>query len=51
MVPARASGRALAVRLSNTAAIDLANWFVWDEGDERPKLELDGQRFEIPGFP
>jgi hypothetical protein len=47
-VPARASGRPLGVRLGNTAAIDLSSWFVWDEGDERPKLELDGQRFEIP---
>jgi hypothetical protein len=50
-VPAQPSGRPLGVRLSNTAAIDLANWFVWDDGDERPKLELDGRRFEIPTFP
>jgi hypothetical protein len=49
-VPARASGRPLGVRLSNTAAIDLLAFMVWDEGDERPKLELDGQRFEIPTF-
>jgi hypothetical protein len=47
-VPAQASGRALGVRLSNTAAIDLSTFMVWEDGDERPKLELDGQRFEIP---
>jgi hypothetical protein len=49
-VPASASGRPLGVRLSNTAAIDLASWFQWDEGDERPHVEIDGQRFEIPTF-
>lgn len=51
-VPARESGRALAVRLSNTAAVDLSSWFVWDEQDEtedaRPQLELDGRRWPIP---
>jgi hypothetical protein len=47
-VPARNSGRPLAVRLTNTAAIDLSAWFVWDEGDDRPKLEVAGQRWPIP---
>ena len=50
-VPARASGRPLAVRLSNTAAIDLSRWFVWEDGegqDARPMLELDGRRWRIP---
>lgn len=46
--PARASGRPLGVRLSNTAAIDLASWFVWVEGDERPQLAIDDQRWSIP---
>jgi hypothetical protein len=50
-VPARASGRPLAVRLSNTALMDLSAFMVWEQGDERPKLELDGRRFEIPTFP
>jgi hypothetical protein len=52
-VPARGSGRPLGVRLGNTAAVDLSNWFAWDEGegDERPKLEIDGRRFEIPIAP
>lgn len=49
-VPARASGRPLGVRLSNTALVDLSAFMVWDEGDERPKLEVDGRRFEIPIF-
>ena len=49
-VPARESGRALAVRLSNTAAMDLARWMVWDEHDPeaRPSLEIDGTRWDIP---
>jgi hypothetical protein len=51
MVPARGSGRPLGVRLTNAAAIDLSNWFAWDEGDERPKLEIEGRRFEIPSSP
>ena len=46
-VPAQASGRPLAVRLSNTAALDLSRWMVWDEDDGRPQLELDGERFAI----
>lgn len=50
-VPARGSGRPLGVRLTNAAAIDLSTWFAWDEGDERPKLEIDGRRFEIPVSP
>lgn len=49
-VPARASGRPLAVRLSNTAAVDLSHWFVWVTGDERPRLEIDGQRWSIPSY-
>ncbi len=47
-VPAQASRRALGVRLSNTAAIDLSAFMVWDGDDERPKLEVYDQRFEIP---
>ena len=50
-VPARESGRPLAVRLSNTAAIDLSSWFVWDEDapdDARPRLALDGREWAIP---
>lgn len=47
-VPARTSGRALGVRLSNTAAVDLSRWFVWADEDARPVLEIDGQRFVIP---
>ena len=51
-VPSRASGRPLGVRLSNTAAIDLSRWFVWDDGDDddgaRPQLELADRRWSIP---
>jgi len=54
-VPARGSGRPLGVRLSNTAAIDLSQWFVWADEDadapdaeQRPSLEIDGQRWPIP---
>ncbi|MCB9751655.1 MAG: hypothetical protein H6713_16910 [Myxococcales bacterium] len=38
--PARRSGRALAVRFSNTAQMDLARWIVWDDGAARPQLDL-----------
>jgi hypothetical protein len=47
-VPSQASGRPLAVRLSNTAALDLSSWFVWEDEDPRPRLEIAGQRHEIP---
>jgi hypothetical protein len=47
-VPAQGSGRPLGVRLSNTAAIDLSNWFVWDHDHERPQLEIAGRRWVIP---
>lgn len=47
-VPARASGRPLAVRLSNTAAVDLSAWMVWASEDARPELEIDGRRWTIP---
>jgi hypothetical protein len=47
-VPARASGRPLAVRLSNTASLDLSRWFVWDDEHERPQLEIAGRRWVIP---
>ncbi|PRQ07819.1 hypothetical protein [Enhygromyxa salina] len=47
-VPARGSGRPLGVRLSNTAAIDLSAWFVSDEPDDRPQLEVGGRRWPIP---
>lgn len=46
-VPARASGRPLAVRLTNTAAIDLSRWFVWDDEDGRPQLEVEGRRWPL----
>ncbi|WP_146155618.1 hypothetical protein [Enhygromyxa salina] len=47
-VPARTSARPLAVRLTNTAALDLSAWFVGDEGDERPQLQIGEQRWPIP---
>jgi hypothetical protein len=47
-VPARESGRPLGVRFGNTAAIDLAQWMVWEDADARPKLEIAGQRWDIP---
>ena len=47
-VPARGSGRPLAVRLSNTAAIDLSQAFEWDHPDARPVLVLGGRRWPIP---
>lgn len=47
-VPSQGSGRPLGVRLSNTAAIDLSGWFVWDDGEERPRLEIANRRFSIP---
>jgi hypothetical protein len=50
-VAARESGRPLGVRLSNPALVDLSAYMVWDEGDERPKLEINGRRFEIPTSP
>ncbi|HLT38711.1 MAG TPA: hypothetical protein VK034_20625 [Enhygromyxa sp.] len=45
--PARASGRPLGVRFSNAAAIDLSEWMVWEQDDARPRLEVDGRRWEI----
>jgi hypothetical protein len=50
-VPSQGSGRPLAVRLSNTAALDLSSWFVWDDEEHRPRLEIAGQRHEIPEIP
>jgi hypothetical protein len=47
-VPSQPSGRPLGVRLSNTAALDLSSWFVWDDEQDRPRLEIDGQRHDIP---
>jgi hypothetical protein len=47
-VPARASGRALGVRLSNAAAMDLSQFFVWEHEDGRPLLEIEGRRWPIP---
>jgi hypothetical protein len=49
--PARESGRPLGVRFGNAAAIDLANWFVWDHEDARPQLEIGGRRRMIPEHP
>lgn len=46
--PARGSARALGVRLTNAAAIDLAELFVWEDEDARPELEIGGRRFVIP---
>jgi hypothetical protein len=43
--PARRSGRPLAVRLLNTAAMDLAAWL--DDG-ERPSLRVGGATTPIP---
>lgn len=51
-VPSQPSGRAIPVRLSNTAAVDLSRWIVWDADDEaRPVLELDGGRWTVPDRP
>lgn len=49
-VPSQPSGRAIPVRLSNTAAVDLSRWIVEDGDDEggRPVLELGGQRWTVP---
>jgi|GEM_PF-1005324 len=52
-VPARASGRPLGVRFANPALIDLAEFFVWDDGDDdaRPELAFGGQQWPIPERP
>lgn len=53
-VPARDSGRPLAVRLLNAATMDLSNHMVWPEGeddDARPELIVAGQRWAIPEAP
>ncbi len=52
-VPAQASGRALAVRLLNAAAMDLSGWMEWDAQDDesRPWLVIDGRRISIPEVP
>jgi hypothetical protein len=50
-VPSQASGRALGVRLCNAAAIDLAEWMVWEHDDARPYLQIGDQRFDIPERP
>jgi hypothetical protein len=47
-VPARRSGRPLAVRLSNTAAMDLTAWL--DDGDP-PRLRVADHAREIPTTP
>jgi hypothetical protein len=46
-VPSRRSGRPLGVRFSNTAAMDLSKWMVWDDEFGRPHLEVCGQRWII----
>lgn len=47
-VPARASGRPLAVRFGNAAMVDLAEYFVWEHESARPQLQIAGQRWSIP---
>jgi hypothetical protein len=47
-VPAQTSGRPIGVRLSNTAAVDLTAWMVWEQDDGRPLLQLGDQRWPIP---
>lgn len=47
-VPSRRSARAIDVRLTNTAAIDLSRWMVWDDEFGRPSLEIAGHRVAIP---
>jgi hypothetical protein len=50
-VPAQDSGRPLGVRFGNAAMVDLAEFFVWEQEDGRPLLELGGRRFAIPEQP
>lgn len=50
-VPSQRSGRAIGVRLGNTAALDLARFMVWDDEFGRPSLEIAGRRFAIPEQP
>lgn len=47
-VPARGSGRPLGVRLSNTAAVDLSRWMIWEDDDGRPQLVLGERRWTVP---
>lgn len=47
-VPARGSGRPLAVRLSNAAAVDLSSWVTWTDADARPQLVIGDRRYPIP---
>jgi len=44
-VPSARSGRPLAVRFTNRAQMDLANWIAWK--DERPYLELSGNAWPL----
>lgn len=46
--PSQGSGRALAVRLSNTAAMDLDPWIEWPDGEKaRPQIVIDERRRTI----
>ena len=47
-VPSQTSRRPLGVRLSNTAAIDLSAWMVWDDEFGRPDLLVGQRRWAIP---
>ena len=50
-VPAQPSGRALAVRLNNTATMDLSAWIEDPIGDPGPTLVLGDRRFPIRHHP
>ena len=49
-VPAAESGRPLAARFGNTAAMDLERWIEWgdDDASGRPSIAVAGRRYEIP---
>jgi hypothetical protein len=49
--PAQRSGRPLAVRLNNTATMDLSAWIEDPIGDQSPTLVLGEQRFPIRHHP
>jgi len=46
--PSAGSGRPLAVRLGNTAAMDLDRWISWPDEAARPQIVLDELRRVIP---
>ncbi len=50
-VPSQRSGRAIALRLGNSAAMDLSKWMIWDDEFGRPELEIAGRRWAIPDAP